>query len=269
MHWLNIFALSALSIGLLTGLDSMNALRSREHPQAEITWWQKSLALWRYETLSMVAITIHGLGLMGLAAVILRYLLHSEVTQFPPGASPREFFLLALVAIFYTAWKTGIAIAFQLAQLLPRHISYGISNEGLWYGGSLLRWQVFDHYEIGPGDGQISLYSSYSPHLRTWVLQPSPKFLVRVVELIQKNLARPSAMGEAIPLQRSPFALILGITILVLGALLPAIWGLMQNLSWTWMYALVAFLLAGIFGNRLMTVFDGRGKYPEQEVQTT
>ncbi len=269
MYWLNILALIALFLGVVNGFDRLKSMRSQEHPQAEIAWRQKPASTWRYEMLSMVAITIHSLGFIGLAAVILRYLIRSEAIRFPPVSTPRELFLLAVVAVFYTAYRSGLSIGFHLGMPLIRPVSYGISNAGLWYGGCLIRWKAYSHYAIGPDNGQISLYSSYSPRLRTWVLQPPPECLVGVLELIQKNLSRAAAIEEPIPWQRSPLALILGISALVLGASVPALWGLLQNLSWTWLYALAVFLLVDILGKGLMTVFDGRGKHSEGEAQTT
>ena len=266
MHWLNIFALIALGIGLVTGIGRIKSIRSQTHPQAEIAWKQTPLSPWRYESVSILALTINSLGLIGLSACLLFNVIRTKVVTFPPH--PPELFILALVGIFSTSYTSGIVIAYPLIQQWIRPISYGICNDGILYGGHLISWKSCSHYEIGPADGQISLYSSYSPSLRTWEFQPPSKSLLGVLELIQKNLSRASAIDDSVSWQRSPFMLILGMIILVLGALLPAVWGWLQGLSWIWIYALAAFLLVNSLGNRLMDVYDGRGKYPEQTIQT-
>jgi hypothetical protein len=165
-------------------------------------------------------------------------------------------------------YTCGIGIVYHLARQWIRPISYGISRDGIFFGGHLVSWQIYDHYELGPDDGQISLYSSYSPSLRTWVLQPSPASFPRALGLIQSNLSPAPVMDDSALWQRSPLVLILEMIALVLAALLPAAWGLQQNYPWVWSYALIAFFLVSLFGNKLMAVYDGRGKYPEQKVQT-
>ncbi len=266
MNWLNIFILVSLILGFLSGIANMKSMRSQTYPQAESAWEQEPLSTWRYEPLSMVTITIHSLGMMCLTVCLILNSIHSEVLTFP--SSQFEFFLLALVGIFFTTSAAGTALAYHLVRQWVRPISYGIARNGIFFGGSLIGWKSFSHYEIGPDAGQISLYSSYSPSLRTWVIQPPAESFTGILGLIQENLSPALTIDESTSWQHSPLVLILGMITLVLGALLPAVWGLTQNLSWTWMYALAAFLLVSILGNRWMAVYDGRGKYPEQKVQT-
>jgi hypothetical protein len=269
MNWLLVFALVCLLLGFIGGIARMKSLRSSTYPQAEIVWQQDPLSAWRYEPLSMMTLTIHSLGLICLTAVLLFALISNEVLIFPPGPTRAAPFLLALVGIFFTTYASGTAIAYHFVRRWVGPISYGISRDGIFFGKSLIGWKSYSHYETGPDDGQISLYSSYSPSLRTWVLQPSPESFTRVLGLIQENLSPALTIDDSTSWQRSPLVMILEMTALVLGLMLPALWGLMQSLAWVWIYALAAFLLVSILGNRLMTVYDGRGKHPEQKIQTT
>ncbi len=268
MNWLNIFILLSLFLGFVSGIANLKSMRSKISPQAEIAWKQEPLSMWRYEPLSVITIMIHSLGLFSLTACLLFNLIHNEILAFPAGLRRAELFILALVAIFFTTNAAGTALAYHFVRRWIRPISYGISNNGMFFGGKLIVWKSYSHYEIGPDDGQISLYSSYSPSLRTWVLRPPAESLSRVLAIVQGNLSSMPPMEDE-TLWHSPSIMILGMIVLVLSALLPAVWGLMQNLSWVWIYALVAFFLVSILGNKWMAVYDGRGKYPEQKVQTT
>ncbi len=269
MSWLNIFILISVGLGFVSGIANLKSMRSKTFPQAEIAWKQEPLPAWRYETLSMITIMIHSLGLLSLTACLLLNLMHSEVLAFPTGLRRTGSFLLALVAIFFTTSASGTAIAYHLVRQWVRPISYGISRDGIFFGTSLVSWKSYSHYELGPDDGQISLYSSYSPALRTWVIQPPAESFTRVLALIQQNLSPALTLDDSDSWQHSPFLLILAMLVLVIGALLPAVWGLLQNLPWIWMYALAAFFLVSILGNKWMAVYDGRGKYPAQKTQTT
>ncbi|HEX2995742.1 MAG TPA: hypothetical protein VHP14_13035 [Anaerolineales bacterium] len=266
MDWQIIFALVSLTLGFLTGIAGIRSMRSKSHPTAEVAWKQDPLSAWKYETPSILALAIHSLGLLCLAACLLFDLRRSEVLRFP--IERVDLFTLALVGIFFTANLSGVVIAYHLARQWIRPVSYGICKDGMLYGGSLISWKSYNHYELGPEDGQISLYSSYSPSLRNWVIQPAPESYLGVLALIQKNLSPASPIADDMVWTHSPLVLILGMILLVLAGLLPAVWGLLQNQPWTWTYALVAFFLVNLLGNRWMTIYDGRGKYKEQKVQT-
>jgi hypothetical protein len=260
MNWLNIFALICLIIGLLNGAKGLKSLRSKEPAGAEISWKQSPLSPWRYESPSMIAITVHALGLFCLAVFVLDGVtgLHS----FTGSQTASPTFLLSaitLLAVFFTAFSSGVAVAYLFAQPWIRPVSYGISGDGMLYGGSLIGWKSYSHYEVGPDDNMISLYSSYSPQLRTWVFQPPAESFAIILGLIQKNLPSASPAEDSISWQRSPLTMILEMAALVIVALLPAVWGWINNLSWVWMYALLAFFFVQSFGVKLITVFDGRG----------
>lgn len=269
MSWLIIFILVCLLLGFVAGITGMKSLRSRPHPQAEVAWKQNPLSAWKYGMLSMIAIAIHTLGLLGLTVILQWNVMQSKVLLFPQGLGRPAVFIPALAAVFFTAQISGAAIAFHLARQWIRPISYGISRDGIFFGGHLMSWKSYSHYEIGPDDGQVSLHSSYSPPLRTLVFQPPPESFPEVLGLIQKNLSPALTIDDSSSWLHSPLTLILGMVVLVLGALLPGIRGLWQNQSWVWIYALVAFFLVNILGNRLMTIYDGRGKYPEEKIKTT
>jgi hypothetical protein len=132
------------------------------------------------------------------------------------------------------------------------------------HGAVFIPWKSFSHYEVGPEDGLISLYSSYSPTLRTWVLNPPAQAFTGVLAIIQKNLpSRPPAEGS-IPWQRSSSMLLLDTSLLVILPLLPAFWGLLRGQSWVWIYSLAVYFVVQSFGIKLFTLFDGR-----QEVSLT
>jgi hypothetical protein len=171
-----------------------------------------------------------------------------------------------LFGIFITAYTSGTVIAYHFARRLAGPRSYGISKEGIFFGKSLMSWKTCSHYELGPDDGQISLYSSYSPALRTWVFQPSPDSFPSVLALIQENLPASAPTGDLIGWQHSPLMLSLQMTALTVFLSLPAVWGLLRNQSWVWVYAFVQFYFVGLLGNKLITIFAGRGKDPERKV---
>lgn len=259
MNWLHILSLICLLLGLISGILGLRSMRSKKYAEAEISWQQPPLSPWRYETPSMVVISIHTLGLISLTAFLL-----FSVTRHPMFTSPSksnfEFFvfLISMSGIVFTSHTTGVMSAYHIAQPWIRPVSYGIGDEGLLYGGSVVSWQSFSHYEVGPEDGLISLYSSYSPGLRTWVIQPPPESFTGVLGWIQKNLPSLQVFDDSISWQRSPFTLVIGMTLLILGALLPTVWGWVQGQSWVWIYAFVAFLFVLVVGTKLITVFDGR-----------
>ena len=266
MNWLHILALICLLIGVISGSQGLKSMRSQTYPQAEIAWKQPPLSPWRYETPSIVVISIHTLGLIGLAAFLL-----FGVTRHPMFTSPSKsnveffIFLIAMGGIVFTSHTAGVMSAYHVVQSWIRPVSYGISREGILYAGSLFGWQNFSHYEVGPGAGLMSLYSSYSPALRTWVLQPPPESFSDILGLIQKNLPAIQIPDDSISWQRSPLTMIIGMILLVLGALLPAAWGWVQGRSWVWIYSSIAFLAVFVVGHKLITVFDGRGNTPAEQ----
>ena len=264
MNWVCILGAISLLIGLVLGIIGLKTLRSTVHTQAEIHWTQPPLSPWRYETLTMVGITLHTLGLICLTVFVWLSLVQNNISL-NAGLS-WLLFAVAALAVIFTTYSTGVAMAFHFAQPWIRPISYGISSNGLWYGGSLINWESYSHYEIGPDDGLISLYSSYSPPLRTWVIQPPAESFSSALGFIQKNLSSMPVMDDSISWQRSPAALILEMFVLVTLALLPAMWGWFQNQSWVWIYAMVAFYLLHSLGIRLITLFDGRGQTTNTEV---
>jgi hypothetical protein len=231
-----------------------------KHPETEITWQQPALSYWKYETPIMIALTINDLGKIGLAAFLLAGSINASVFAFPPKSLVGLFLAIsALLGIIYITHKIGSMLAFHFARQWIQPVSFGICSDGLVYGGMLVDWVSYSHYEIGSDGGLISLYSSYSPSLRTWILNPSTETYRGVLEIIQYNLPPSPNAGRKIPWQRSPLALILGITILNLGFLLPAIWGFAHDQAWVWAYALLAFLLVQNISDRIVTTFDGRG----------
>ena len=264
MSWVIIVGTISLLIGLVLGTIGLKTLRSTTHAQAEIRWTQLPLSPWRYETLTMVGITLHTLGLICLTVFVWLSLVQNNISL-NAGLS-WLLFAVAALAVIFTTYSTGVAMAFHFAQPWIRPISYGISSNGLWYGGSLINWKSYSHYEIGPDDGLISLYSSYSPPLRTWVIQPPAESFSSALGFIQKNLSSMPAMDDPISWQRSPAALILEMLMLVTLALLPAVWGWIQNQSWAWIYSLIAFYFLQSLGIRLITLFDGRGQTTNAEV---
>jgi hypothetical protein len=267
MGLLDILALICLGIGFVKRIVRLQSLRSKTHPQAEIAWKQFPLSAWRYETLSMVAITMHSLGLICLNAFLLISLTRdNEFTLLPSSVSVPLF---AVAVLILTTHMSGGLIAhnFMLfAQQWIKPVSYGICANGMLYGGSLISWKSYSHHEVGRDDGLISLYSSYSPPLRTCVIKPPPEFFRSVLGVIQKNLPSAQPTGDSLSWHRSPPTLILAMALLALGAPLPAVWVWIEDQSWVWIYVSLAFSFVLILGNQLLTVFDGRGKYPAKRV---
>jgi hypothetical protein len=176
--------------------------------------------------------------------------------------------LLSLFGIVVATYSIGSSLAFHFARVWIRPVSYAICDEGLFYGGQLVSWKSFSHYEIEPDDGMISLYSSYSPSIRTWVLNPPPESFVGVLGIVQKNLPPSSPIDSAIGWLHSPITLLLGIGGMALVANLPAVWGLLREQDWVWVYTLAAFMSVQIISSQIMTIFDGRGKDPAKPVMT-
>jgi len=260
MNWVNSLALIFGIIGVVMGTVGLKSLRSKEHPQAEISWKQPPLSVWRYETLTMIAITLHTLGLICLTVFVILSLMRNDLLNLSSNTNRSLLFAaIAAFAILFTTYSSGVAIAFHFIQPWIAPISYGISNDGLFYGGSLITWKSYSHYEIGPNNGLISLYSSDSPPLRTWVIQPPAESFSSVLGIIEKNLSSMPRMDNILSWQRSPLMFVLEMAVLVILALLPAIWGWIQNQSWSWIYAFIAFYLLQSSGIRLITLFDGRG----------
>lgn len=259
MSWVIIFALVCALIGIVNGSAGLKSMRSKEYPQAEISWTQPPLSPWRYETPTMVALTIHSLGLICLAAFVLLSVTRNQV--FTLSSNTMSWHLLsalAVLAIFYTTFVSGVVAGYHFAQEWIGPASYGISGDGLWYGGVLGPWKSYSHYEVGPENGLISLYSHYSPPLRTWVLQPEPESFSRVLALIQKNLPSYSSNDDSIAWQRSPSIFILGMIVLVLAVLLSIAWLWVQNNPLVWIYALIAFFFVHYVGVKLITRFGGQ-----------
>jgi hypothetical protein len=259
--WVTISAIVAVIIGLVMGTIGLKSLRSKEHAQAEISWKQPPLSPWKYETLTMSVISIHTFGLVGLAAFVC--LSAAQIGFSTASSSSVSSFLLSFLAwfaVFFVSYSSGVAVAYHFAQPWIRPVSYGICSDGMLYGGILVGWKSYSHYEIGPEDGLISLYSSYSPPLRTWVLKPPAESFTRVLGLIQKNLPSMPPMESSTSWQHSPLALILEMVILVIGALLTITWGWLRIPSLIWIYALIAFFFLQYLGIKLMTLIDGRGQ---------
>ncbi|HEX5838397.1 MAG TPA: hypothetical protein VFY26_11250 [Anaerolineales bacterium] len=263
MNWVVSPAVISGIIGLVSGALGLKKMRSQEHAQAELRWKQAPLSPWRYETLTMVAVTIHSLGLIGIVGLLLWSVSGFRLFTSPPGAGLFLLSILAMFSVFFTSYVTGVMIAYHMAQPWIRPASYGMSEAGLMYGGSLVEWKSYSHYEIGPDDGLISLYSSYCPQLRTWVLQPPPELFASVLGLIQKHVSHMPPTESSSTLQRSPLALILQMAALVVAAILPALWGLSRGQAWVWIYALLAFFVVHYFGIQLITRFDGRAQSPD------
>jgi hypothetical protein len=137
-------------------------------------------------------------------------------------------------------------------------MSYGISPEGIWYGGVLAPWKSYSHYEVGPETGLISLYSHYSPWLRTWVIQPAPESFSGVLAFLQKSLPSYPSEDDSTSWRRSPSMFVLGMAVLVLAVLLPIAWLWVQNNSLVWILAFIAFLFVHYAGVKMITRFGGQ-----------
>ena len=261
MNWVNIVGTVSFAIGIVFGAVGLKSLRSQVHEQAEINWKQPPLSPWKYETLTIIAIAIHTLGLIGLAAFVCISAAQIKFVSASPSALS-SFLLSALAgfAVFFVTYSSGVAVAYHFAQPWIRPMTYGISKDGMWYGGIRVDWKSYSHYEVGPEDGLISLCSSYSPPLRTWVLQPPAESFASILGLIQKNLPSMPLTDSFTSWQRFPITLILEMALLVSGPLLAITWGWFQNPSVVWMYAFVAFFFVQYLGIKLMTLFDGRGQ---------
>ncbi len=244
-------------IGVIIGISGLKSLRSKFHEQAEIRWTQSPLSPWRYETWNIIAISIHSIGLISLAALVMWSLTYNALFKLPADHPSFILYALASFILFFTTYVSGVMVAYHFMQQWIRPISYGISNDGLWYGGLRVDWKSYSHYELGPEHGLISLYSGYSPTLRSWVLQPPSEAFAGILGLIQKNLPAARVVDD-VPWQRSPLALVLAMSLLVISTLLPAVWGWMRNASWLWIYAFCAFFLVQWLGILLITRFDGR-----------
>lgn len=271
MSWFYILALVCAILGCIHEISALKYMRSRTYPETEISWEQPPLSLWRYETINMVAITIHTLGLFSLAMLLLTSLTRNRLLTLLPDLGFISSLALLSIAIFGIAMTTfisAVAISYQLVHSWIKPVSYGISSDGKFYGGYLISWNSFSHYEIGPDDGLISLYSSYSPTIRTSVMKPPPELFSGVLGIIQKHLPSAPSTEYTISWQHSPLTLNIGMALLILSTLLPTVWGLIQYQSLVWIYALIAFFLVQVLGIKLLTVFDGRGKYPMKQVPT-
>ncbi len=269
MNWIYGLALASVFIGFVNGINMLKSMRTAKHPQAEIAWQQPAISYWRYETTNMVAITINDLGLTCLAALLLISSINNNILTFSLKSGMELLLTLAvLFGIVLTANMIGLSLAFHFARQWIQPVSYGICDDGILYGGHLVNWKSYSYYEIGPDDGLISLYSSYSPSIRTWVLKPPSESYLGILGVIQKNLPSSPPAEETTSWYRSPFALILGITILNLIFSLPAIWGLGQDKLWVWAYAFTAFFIVQVTSGQIITIFDGRGKYPAKQVMT-
>lgn len=261
MSWVIIPATVSAIIGLISGARGLKTLRSGAPPQAELTWKQDPLSPWRYETPTMIAITLHTLSLLCLTALILLSVDRSNLSSNFSLAIPSLLLsVFALFVVFFTPYATGVAVAYHFAQSSISPITYGIREDGMIYGSTLIPWKSFSHYEVGPDDGLISLYSSYCPTLRTWAIRPPAELFTKVLALIQKNLPSLLQNEDSIPWQRSPLILILETTLLVILPMLPAIWGWVQGSSWVWIYSFIAYFFVQYFGIKLFTIFDGRGQ---------
>lgn len=259
MNWIVVFCGACAIFGLVTGTIGLKTMRSRRPEGAELAWEQPPLSTWRYETPTMVAISIHSVGLFLLTAFVMLGLSGSPVFPLPIKLNGSLLLsLLAVFAIFYTAYVTGVTIAYHFTQPWIRPVTYGIANDGMRYDATLIDWKSYSHYERGPDVGQISLYSSYSPSLRTWVLQPPAEFQAGILALVEKNLPSGPAQQAADP-WHSPLVMILGMAAMVMGALLPVIWSWLADQSLLWIYAFLAFFFLNHFGIQWLTRFDGRG----------
>src|SRR5215216_1363349 len=163
MNWIIILATVSAIIGLISGANGLRTLRTGVPPQAEFTWKQAPLSPWRYETPTILAITLHTLSLVSLTALILLSVARSNLFSTVSFAIPSLLFsVLALFAVFFTPYASGVAIAYHFAQSWISPITFGLRQDGMLYGSMLIPWKSFSHYEVGPDDGLISLYSSYS-----------------------------------------------------------------------------------------------------------
>src|SRR5512138_36596 len=69
MNSLTLLPLISLFTAIITGLLGLKSIRSRSYPQAEISLKQGPLSPWRYETVNMIALGTHSLGLISIALV--------------------------------------------------------------------------------------------------------------------------------------------------------------------------------------------------------
>jgi hypothetical protein len=267
VSWVTIVAIVSAIIGLISGANGLRSLRASVPTQADFTWKQAPLSPWRYETPTIIAITLHTISLVCLTAFVLLSVARSNLFNTFSLAIPSLLLsVLALFAVFFTPYACSVAVAYHFTQPWISPIMYGLREDGMLYGSTLIPWKSFSHYEVGPDDGLISLFSSYSPTLRTWAIRPPGELFTGVLALIQKNLPSMPPAEDSIPWYRSPLALILETTLLVFLPLLLIIWGWIQIPSGVWIYALIAFFFVQYFGIQLFTIFDGRGQTSMTEI---
>lgn len=266
MSWVTVAATISAIIGVISGARGLRTLRRGAPLHAEITWQQDPLSPWKYETPSMLSISLHTLGLICITLLILLSVDRSPLFYtFSFRFSYLLLSVLALFAVLFTPYATGVAAAYHFAQSWISPINYGIRADGMCHGAAFISWKSFSHYEVGPDDGLISLYSSYSPTLRTWILNPPAEAFTGVLDIIQKNLPSNPPAEASIPWRRSSSMMLLDTALLVILPLLPALWGLLRGQSWVWIYALVLYFVIQYFGIKLFTKFDGREEAPIPE----
>jgi hypothetical protein len=269
MIWLYSLALAVVLAGFVGGINLLKSIRSAKYPQAEIAWQQPAVSYWKYETTNMISILINDMGLICLAIILVITSANSDVFAYlTKYVISLLLSLLSMFGIIIAAYSIGSSLAFHFARQWIQPVSYAISEEGLFYGGSIVSWKSFSHYEIGPDDGMISLFSSYSPSIRIWVLNPPSESFSGILAIIQKNLPPSPPIDNTTSWRHSPLTLILGIGSIAIVASLPAVWGFLHGQNWVWVYALGAFLSIQLISARIMTTFDGRGKYPAKPAMT-
>ena len=260
MIWVPIAATISAILGFISGTRGLKVLRTGEPESAEITWKQDPLSPWKYETPSIFCITLHSLSLVCFTLLIMLSVARSPLftTSFSLTLPFILLSIFALFAVLFTPYACGVAVVYHFTQSWISPISYGLREDGLLHGTTFVPWKSFSRYEVGPDQGLISLYSSYSPLLRTWVLHPPSESFTRVLATIQRHVPSLPPSEDSIPWQRSIPMMILGTALIAFLPLLPAVWAILRGQSWVWIYAFIAFFFVQFFGIQLFTLFDGR-----------
>ncbi len=262
MDWWWLLAGILVVLGIVNGYFNLRTMRTGEHPAAEIRWKQEPLSPWRHEFFTILPIALHSLGLVALTALILLSLSRNGGPSLIPALESGRTIqvllaVLAGIGAGVTSLICGTLITFHLGGPWIRPVSYGAAPLGLVYGRRLVLWKSFSHFETDPENRLIRMYSSFSPELVTWVIQPPVESYLGVLRMVQAGVPTRVA-GEPAPFLRSHWVLLFLMAALVAAGLAPVLWGWFNAAAWVWGVALVAFFLVLDLGNRLISLYEGR-----------
>jgi hypothetical protein len=181
---------------IVRGARKMRA--PRKYKDAIFAWSERPLSSFKYDRISWVAISIHGVSVILIGLIVL-----FSLTLRPFNAIASSFIMMiVLVGIIAIVGNIcGSLLFYPVALALAGDRYVAISTDGILWAGNLIPWSTFSYFGFDPEKNMIRLWSASLRGTPAFMLTPPKEYVSGIMEIFQshlpsENMISPPSFGE-------------------------------------------------------------------------